>query len=97
MIAGSVALQYGMKIYNNSASGSSNEVENNVDSKDTKSTSDTKTKASYTSSTTTNENSADAFINSWLARTFYEGGFEDKMTRREAGIYCRIYALNMNE
>ena len=90
MIAGSVALQYSMKIYNSSQTVS-NESDKSDENKDTKSSSNPNEKTS--SNPNTGANAADSLINSWFARTFYEGGFEDKMSRRESGINYLIYFL----
>jgi len=50
-----------------------------------------------TKNTKGDESSADSqssFGASWFAQTFYDGGFEDKMTRREAALILGVCELS---
>lgn len=46
--------------------------------------------SSATNSTTSSTTSKDGFFASFFARTFYDGGFEEKMTKREAALILGV-------
>ena len=49
-----------------------------------------KDKASAEAGSTTKEESPFSFSSTWFAKSFYDGGFEDKMTKREAALILGI-------
>ena len=82
-----VALQYGIKFYNeyvsNSAKTNDEKVEDKNDFENAKKQEGSTSKEEATTK-------QESFASSWFAKTFYEGGFEDKMTRREAALILGV-------
>lgn len=94
MVVLSVGAQQLMKLYHKYQASKSNEVsksdspENNNQSK-AKQDKNTGTSADSLNSAST-VNSGGIFSGSWFARNFYDGGFEEKMTRREAALILGV-------
>ena len=53
-------------------------------------TKESKANAANTSKAETKEGGWSFFSSDWLARTFYDGGFEDKMSKREAALILGV-------
>lgn len=86
--------QYALQMMNKSKEQSSNSTGTASESPD--GSKDQSTSAEKSSSTdadaagATKDESPFAFTSTWFAKTFYDGGFEDKMTRREAALILGI-------
>jgi DnaJ homolog subfamily C member 19 len=84
--------QYALQMMNKSkesnAAGTASDAPN--DSKDQSTSADKTTSANGDAAGATKEDSPFAFTSTWFAKTFYDGGFEEKMTRREAALILGI-------
>lgn len=83
MLAGVVIMQFGVKISELAAKRDENVEKSKAESEDTVGA-DSKEKKRASS----REDSS--FFGSWFARNFYQGGFEDKMTKREAALILGV-------
>jgi DnaJ homolog subfamily C member 19 len=82
LIAGSVLAQYGLEAYKGYAASkpAPDNSENSESSKDGSKTADASPGAA----------SSAPWYSTWFAKTFYDGGFEDKMSRREAALILGV-------
>jgi hypothetical protein len=46
--------------------------------------------SSSSSSSSSSESSSSSYGTSWFAKTFYDGGFEEKMNKREAALILGV-------
>lgn len=83
LLASAVACQYVYQAYLNLPSDPKN-VTN--ESEPEPKSSDTTSK----SSNVNNQSTQSSFASSWFAKKFYDGGFEDKMTKREAALILGV-------
>lgn len=82
--------QYALQMMNKSKEQSSNSNESPDGSKDQSTSAEKTSSTDADAAGTTKDESPFAFTSTWFAKTFYDGGFEDKMTRREAALILGI-------
>ena len=87
-----VGLQYALQWYNNRPKTTEPEHTENIDSPDdsTKKTTGRKAAPGAGKTTDAKTEGPQPFYASWFEKKFYEGGFEDKMTKREAALILGI-------
>eukprot|EP01041_Mallomonas_annulata_P010038 gene10038-20901_t len=87
IVVAAVTVQYALKLYN-AAAAASEQAKTEESASQTQETSTTEKTGAKTESKT--ETTGSMFDASWFARTFYDGGFEDKMSRREAALILGV-------
>ena len=83
MLTGVFIMQIGLKV-SELAAKRDETVEKEKDAEESDGTTDGKDKKRASS------REESSFFGSWFARNFYQGGFEDKMTKREAALILGV-------
>jgi hypothetical protein len=86
LLTGAVGAQYALKLYKSmpkTEQSSTTEVNDESVKMDTETAKATEAKAP-------NAEEEKSMFSSWFAKNYYEGGFEDKMTKREAALILGV-------
>lgn len=88
LLTGAVGAQYALKLYNSMPKSEQPSTTTDVNDESVKT--DTETVKSFTEAKAPNAEDEKSMFSSWFAKNYYEGGFEDKMTKREAALILGI-------
>ena len=94
VLGATVTLQYGLKLYNaaieSNAANASDKNESDNTTKSDSTQSHRESTKSKKSEKVNPEKAAESIWTAWFASGYYEGGFEDKMSRREAALILGV-------